>query len=124
VTVSGVTHHLISYYTVGDVISRQLPVPTQQEMLRHIQHRPELTPQRSSQLPTRNMAIRGDTIANQALSSSCTTFYKCEGEHEQQYHLAQDHQWLQILYCNHPLILLAPSTSPSLRLSRGFDLKR
>jgi Gti1/Pac2 family transcription factor len=43
VTVQGVTHHLVSYYNVTDVLNNQLRTPTQTENLHYIRPRPELT---------------------------------------------------------------------------------
>ncbi|KAL1992914.1 hypothetical protein VTN49DRAFT_3670 [Thermomyces lanuginosus] len=45
VTVSGVTHHLVSYYSVEDVLKGVLQSPSSVESLRYIRPRPELTKQ-------------------------------------------------------------------------------
>ncbi|PGH06626.1 hypothetical protein GX51_02253 [Blastomyces parvus] len=51
VTVSGVTHHLVSYYSVEDVMSNRLQTPTQHENLRTIRPRAELTTKQSFRAP-------------------------------------------------------------------------
>lgn len=51
VTVQGVTHHLVSYYNVNDVLSNQLRTPSQTENLTYIRPRPELTQKQSFRSP-------------------------------------------------------------------------
>ncbi|EEH50164.1 uncharacterized protein PADG_06243 [Paracoccidioides brasiliensis Pb18] len=51
VTVSGVTHHLVSYYSVEDVMSNRLHTPMHQENLRYIRPRAELTTKQSFRAP-------------------------------------------------------------------------
>lgn len=51
VTVQGVTHHLVSYYSVGDVINGQLRTPSQTESLNYVRPRPELTTKQSFRSP-------------------------------------------------------------------------
>ncbi|OAX80750.1 hypothetical protein ACJ72_04910 [Emergomyces africanus] len=51
VTVSGVTHHLVSYYSVEDVMSNRLHTPMQNESLRYIRPRAELTTKQSFRAP-------------------------------------------------------------------------
>lgn len=51
VTVQGVTHHLVSYYNVTDVLNNQLRTPSQTENLHYIRPRPELTSSQSFRSP-------------------------------------------------------------------------
>lgn len=51
VTVSGVTHHLVSYYSVDDVIQGRLNPPSMVENLKYIRPRPELTTKQSFRAP-------------------------------------------------------------------------
>ncbi|KAL4950034.1 Gti1/Pac2 family-domain-containing protein [Aspergillus filifer] len=51
VTVSGVTHHLVSYYSVEDVMSSQLAPPSAVEQLKYIRPRPELTQKQNFRSP-------------------------------------------------------------------------
>lgn len=51
VTVSGVTHHLVSYYSVEDVMRGALSPPSMVESLRYIRPRPELTQKQSFRAP-------------------------------------------------------------------------
>ncbi|PGH03248.1 hypothetical protein AJ80_08713 [Polytolypa hystricis UAMH7299] len=51
VTVSGVTHHLVSYYSVNDVIRGGLTTPAMNEQLRSVRPRPELTMKQSFRAP-------------------------------------------------------------------------
>ena len=51
VTVQGVTHHLVSYYNVHDVIANNLRQPAQTENLQYIRPRPELTSKQSFRSP-------------------------------------------------------------------------
>jgi Gti1/Pac2 family transcription factor len=51
VTVQGVTHHLVSYYNVHDVIGNVLRTPSQTENLQYIRPRPELTSKQSFRSP-------------------------------------------------------------------------
>jgi Gti1/Pac2 family transcription factor len=51
VTVQGVTHHLVSYYNVHDVIANTLRTPSQTETLQYIRPRPELTSKQSFRSP-------------------------------------------------------------------------
>lgn len=51
VTVQGVTHHLVSYYNVHDVIANNLRSPSQTENLQYIRPRPELTSKQSFRSP-------------------------------------------------------------------------
>jgi hypothetical protein len=51
VTVSGVTHHLVSYYSVEDVIKGVLSPPSMVESLRYIRPRGELTSKQSFRAP-------------------------------------------------------------------------
>ncbi|KAK2748109.1 hypothetical protein FQN57_001232 [Myotisia sp. PD_48] len=51
VTVAGVTHHLVSYYSVDDVMRGLLSPPTMVDTLRYIRPRPELTTKQSFRAP-------------------------------------------------------------------------
>lgn len=51
VTVQGITHHLVSYYNVGDVMGQQLRTPSQTDTLQYIRPRPELTSKQSFRSP-------------------------------------------------------------------------
>lgn len=51
VTVQGVTHHLVSYYNVEDVMAGNLRTPAQTETLQYIRPRPELTSKQSFRSP-------------------------------------------------------------------------
>jgi Gti1/Pac2 family transcription factor len=51
VTVQGVTHHLVSYYNVHDVIANNLRTPGQTDNLQYIRPRPELTSKQSFRSP-------------------------------------------------------------------------
>jgi hypothetical protein len=51
VTVSGVTHHLVSYYSVEDVIKGVLSSPTMTDQLRFVRPRAELTSKQSFRAP-------------------------------------------------------------------------
>lgn len=51
VTVQGVTHHLVSYYNVNDVISNALRTPSQTDNLQYIRPRAELTSKQSFRSP-------------------------------------------------------------------------
>ena len=51
VTVSGVTHHLVSYYSVEDVMRGALSPPSMVESLRYIRPRPELTQKQNFRAP-------------------------------------------------------------------------
>lgn len=51
VTVQGVTHHLVSYYNVEDVMQGNLRTPSQTENLQYIRPRPELTTKQSFRSP-------------------------------------------------------------------------
>jgi hypothetical protein len=51
VTVSGVTHHLVSYYSVEDVLKGILSPPTLHEELRFVRPRGELTSKQSFRAP-------------------------------------------------------------------------
>lgn len=51
VTVQGVTHHLVSYYNVNDVIANNLRTPSQTDNLQYIRPRPELTSKQSFRSP-------------------------------------------------------------------------
>ena len=51
VTVQGVTHHLVSYYNVEDVMSSALRTPSSTETLQYIRPRPELTSKQSFRSP-------------------------------------------------------------------------
>lgn len=51
VTVQGVTHHLVSYYNVNDVVSNALRTPSQTDNLQYIRPRAELTSKQSFRSP-------------------------------------------------------------------------
>jgi Gti1/Pac2 family transcription factor len=51
VTVQGVTHHLVSYYGVNDVLNSQLRTPSQTESLNYVRPRMELTSKQSFRSP-------------------------------------------------------------------------
>lgn len=51
VTVQGVTHHLVSYYNVNDVIQNNLRTPSQTDNLQYIRPRAELTSKQSFRSP-------------------------------------------------------------------------
>ncbi|KIW15250.1 hypothetical protein PV08_05295 [Exophiala spinifera] len=51
VTVQGVTHHLVSYYLVNDVLAQNLRTPSQSESLQYVRPRPELTQKQSFRAP-------------------------------------------------------------------------
>ena len=62
VTVQGVTHHLVSYYNVNDVLNNQLRTPSQTDNLHYIRPRPELTSSQSFRSPLEEV----DEYENQA----------------------------------------------------------
>lgn len=51
VTVQGVTHHLVSYYNVSDVVGGHLRTPSQTETLHYVRPRLELTSKQSFRSP-------------------------------------------------------------------------
>ncbi|KAK2778552.1 hypothetical protein FQN52_004611 [Onygenales sp. PD_12] len=51
VTVNGVTHHLVSYYSLEDVVQNAMNVPSHDENLRYIRPRAELTSKQSFRAP-------------------------------------------------------------------------
>ncbi|KAI9782799.1 MAG: hypothetical protein M1816_001709 [Peltula sp. TS41687] len=51
VNVNGVNHHLVSYYKVEDVLSRDLGTPSTNDTLRFIKPRPELTSRQNFRAP-------------------------------------------------------------------------
>lgn len=51
VTVQGVTHHLVSYYLVNDVLDNHLRTPSQTDNLQYIKPRPELLSKQSFRAP-------------------------------------------------------------------------
>lgn len=55
VTVGGVTHHLVSYYHVHDVLGNQLRTPSQTDNLQYIRPRAELTQKQSFRSPIENV---------------------------------------------------------------------
>ncbi|KKK16258.1 camp independent regulatory protein [Aspergillus ochraceoroseus] len=59
VTVSGVTHHLVSYYSVDDVIRSVLHPPSTVESLRYIRPRVELTQKQSFRAPIDDLETVG-----------------------------------------------------------------
>lgn len=70
VTLSGVTHHLVSYYNVDDVLRGHLPAPSMVESLRYIRPRPELTTKQSFRAPIDDFDHQGgmeETDPSQAL---------------------------------------------------------
>ncbi|KAI1905727.1 Global transcription regulator sge1, partial [Ophidiomyces ophidiicola] len=69
VTVSGVTHHLVSYYSVEDVMRGVLNPPSMVESLKYIRPRPELTTKQSFRAPIDDLesASLDDNDPNQAL---------------------------------------------------------
>ncbi len=70
VTVQGVTHHLVSYYSVTDVVNGQLRTPSQTESLHYVRPRPELTSKQSFRSPLEDTeeieGIREHNLAVQA----------------------------------------------------------
>lgn len=70
VTVQGVTHHLVSYYSVSDVVNGQLRTPAQTENLNYVRPRPELTSKQSFRSPLEDTddieGIREHSLAVQA----------------------------------------------------------
>ncbi|XHF96823.1 hypothetical protein AWENTII_000439 [Aspergillus wentii] len=59
VTVSGVTHHLVSYYSVEDVMRGALNPPSMVESLRYIRPRAELTQKQSFRAPIDDLETAG-----------------------------------------------------------------
>lgn len=59
VTVSGVTHHLVSYYSVEDVMRGVLNPPSMVESLRYIRPRAELTQKQSFRAPIDDLETGG-----------------------------------------------------------------
>ncbi|KAL4898570.1 Gti1/Pac2 family-domain-containing protein [Aspergillus ambiguus] len=59
VTVSGVTHHLVSYYSVEDVMRGHLSPPSIVETLRYIRPRAELTQKQSFRAPIDDLETGG-----------------------------------------------------------------
>ena len=51
VTVQGITHHLVSYYHVNDVVTSQLRTPGQMDSLQYIRPRAKLTQKQSFRAP-------------------------------------------------------------------------
>ncbi|EAU32400.1 conserved hypothetical protein [Aspergillus terreus NIH2624] len=58
VTVSGVTHHLVSYYSVEDVVRGHLTPPSMVDHLRYIRPRAELTQKQSFRAPIDDLGDR------------------------------------------------------------------
>ncbi|KAL1959358.1 hypothetical protein VTO42DRAFT_2161 [Malbranchea cinnamomea] len=75
VTLSGVTHHLVSYYSVEDVMRGALVTPSMVESLRYIRPRPELTTKQSFRAPIDDLDQSGmeETDPSQALYGYRTT---------------------------------------------------
>lgn len=69
VTVQGVTHHLVSYYNMEEVISRHLPTPSESPALRGIRPRQELTTKQSFRAPLEEMddTLEGARENNQGM---------------------------------------------------------
>ncbi|KAF4471704.1 Gti1 Pac2 family [Fusarium albosuccineum] len=51
ITLQGITHHLVSYYNVDDLLSRRLTTPTKDQTLRHTIPRPSHIASQSFQVP-------------------------------------------------------------------------
>lgn len=51
VTVGGVSHHLVSYYTVADVVNNKLSTPTKDPRFQHITPRPDLVTKQNFRTP-------------------------------------------------------------------------
>ncbi|KAF9882571.1 hypothetical protein FE257_006857 [Aspergillus nanangensis] len=64
VTVSGVTHHLVSYYSVDDVMRGHLSAPSQMDHLRFIRPRVELTQKQSFRAPIDDMEPGLDSLGD------------------------------------------------------------
>jgi hypothetical protein len=63
VTVQGVTHHLVSYYNVHDVMQNTLRTPSQTDNLHYIRPRAELTQKQSFRAPLEDAEeVDGNTI--------------------------------------------------------------
>ena len=73
VTVQGVAHHLVSYYSLSDVFSGLLRTPSQTESLGFVHPRPELTSKQSFRSPLEERedfeGIRDQALLRQASSS-------------------------------------------------------
>lgn len=69
VTVQGVTHHLVSYYSVEDVMRGVLSPPSMVETLKYIRPRPELTTKQSFRAPIDDLdsSNMDDSDPNQAM---------------------------------------------------------
>ncbi|KAL4899661.1 hypothetical protein BDW74DRAFT_108053 [Aspergillus multicolor] len=64
VTVSGVTHHLVSYYSVEDVVRGALPPPSATDSLRYVRPRLELTQKQSFRAPIDELEHVGMEVTN------------------------------------------------------------
>ncbi|KAL4988969.1 gluconate transport-inducing protein [Aspergillus falconensis] len=64
VTVSGVTHHLVSYYSVEDVTRGVLAPPSAVDALKYVRPRPELTQKQSFRAPIDELEHVGMEVTN------------------------------------------------------------
>ncbi|KAL4999076.1 Gti1/Pac2 family-domain-containing protein [Aspergillus recurvatus] len=64
VTVSGVTHHLVSYYSVEDVTRGVLAPPSAVDALKYVRPRPELTQKQSFRAPIDELEHVGVEVTN------------------------------------------------------------
>jgi hypothetical protein len=69
VTVGGVSHHLVSYYTVADVMNNRFSTPTQDPRFQNVIPRPDLITKQNFRIPIDeigNLNRIGDRLANAA----------------------------------------------------------
>ncbi|KAL3458659.1 Gti1/Pac2 family-domain-containing protein [Aspergillus heterothallicus] len=88
VTVSGVTHHLVSYYSVDDVIRGQLPPPSHVEMLKYLRPRAELTQKQSFRAPIDELdqaALENDPAGYSYRTQMMASTYPMQNPHAEFY---------------------------------------
>jgi len=112
VTVSGVTHHLVSYYNVNEVLNNRLQTPTKTDNLQFVRPRPELTHKQSFRSPLEeadDMGQHPDDFHGYRMGSAYVPDYR-----QQQYYMPQSYPSMAPQQQTIGVPYQPPTTSPYL----------
>jgi len=102
VTIGGISHHLVSYYTVADILNNKFTTPTKDPHFQHIIPRPDLITKQNFRTPI-NEVDALERMEEQAMYAPCPqTRSSYELTNQSVAHRSMSLPMLQIGYGNNP----------------------
>ena len=104
VTIGGISHHLVSYYTVADILNNKFTTPTKDPHFQHIIPRPDLISKQNFRTPI-NEVDALERMEEQAMYNPCPqTRSSYELTNQSVAHRSMSLPMLQVGYGNNPAL--------------------